>query len=169
MENIQQQHVFDLYDKFWIDDKSHNYKLNNRGYSLNVGDSMGYHEGNVFSTRDSGSYDSDFKGGIEWHSSVGSFRSLVATEIKIRPRNFCKSSEDVCSGAIPQKEFTIKTDFKTPLEESAQKESCITTKDLINTIVICIVSWYILKMLFKKILWLILTRTPVTEMVLRRF
>ncbi|GBM16000.1 Techylectin-5A [Araneus ventricosus] len=203
MENIQQQYVYALYDKFWIDDESHNYKLNIGGYSGNAGDSMHYHNGNFFSTRDhdndrardyhcagdmssgwwfdyclssnlngirfQGSYDSDFKGGIQWHSSVGSFRSLVATEIKIRPRNFCKSSEDVCSGAIPQKEFTIKTDFKTPLEESAQKESCITTKDLINTTVICIVSWYILKMLFKKILWLILTRTPVTEMVVRRF
>ncbi|GFQ68912.1 techylectin-5A [Trichonephila clavata] len=44
--------AYALYDKFWIDNEDQKYKLHISGYSGDAGDSMAYHNGMFFSTKD---------------------------------------------------------------------------------------------------------------------
>ncbi|GBN91332.1 Techylectin-5A, partial [Araneus ventricosus] len=43
---------FAVYKTFWLDDERKNYTLHIGGYSGNAGDSMAYHNGHMFSTKD---------------------------------------------------------------------------------------------------------------------
>lgn len=109
--------VFAQYDFFRVDSAAENYRLHLEGYHGTAGDSMSYHSGSVFSTRDrdpnnllipcavsyrgawwyrnchyanlNGLYGSTVDHqGVSWYHWKGFEFSVPFTEMKLRPRNF---------------------------------------------------------------------------------
>ncbi|KFM82351.1 Techylectin-5A, partial [Stegodyphus mimosarum] len=109
-----------VYNKFWIDDEDHSYRLHISGYHGNAGDSMLVHDNQKFSTKDKKNDNSKtthcavYNKGAWWYNNCHQvnlnglyvkstfnytgiiwrgfreFKTLESTEIKIRPYNFLK-------------------------------------------------------------------------------
>ncbi|XP_027732128.1 tenascin-X isoform X3 [Vombatus ursinus] len=114
--------AFAEYDFFTVDSAAKYYRLHLEGYHGTAGDSMSYHSGSIFSTRDrdpnnlhipcavsyrggwwyrnchyanlNGLYGSiiDHQG-VSWHSWKGFEFSIPFTEMKLRPRSYNPSSQ----------------------------------------------------------------------------
>jgi hypothetical protein len=51
-EDVSPTHAYAQYDTFRVDDEDSNFRLHVKGFSGNCGDSLSYHDGNMFTTKD---------------------------------------------------------------------------------------------------------------------